>query len=434
MKAPDGGFSRTAAALGALIAGFSLGIALRTFQAPWAAAAVEAVGAIGHIWVAAIRLTVIPLVITLTLAAIVGVSRGASIGGLGGRALLLFVAMLVGAGLFAFAFTRPLLSLVPVDAETTASLRAGTTAAPDAAAPIPEPGTPREGLTALLPSNVFQAAASGDVLAVLLFTAFFGLAVSRLPPDRRDPLQQIFQALADAMMVLVGWILLALPLGVFSLCLEFAFRSGTRVTGVVAVWIALVSAVLIVATLLLYPITALLGRAPMARFARAAAPAQLVAASTRSSLAALPALVRGGQTHLDLPASATGLILPLSVTAFKLNRGVSGIVELLFLARVFGLSLSTGQVAAFFLTQLVLSFSTAGIPSLGTIRSIPAYVAAGIPIEAVLMLNAVETIPDIFKTVLNVTGDMSAATILSRQERRKSSPADPPPSPTPTDA
>ena len=426
MKPSGGGFSRTAAALGALVAGFALGIALRASQAPWAAACVAGVGAIGHVWVAAIRLTVIPLVVTLTLAAIVGVSRSASIGGLGSRALLLFVAMLVGAGLFAFAFTRPLLSLVPVDGDRAASLRAGTAVGSESAPPVPEPGSLRDRLTALLPSNVFQAAASGDVLAVLLFTAFFGLAVTRLPPERRDPLQEIFQALADAMMVLVGWILLVLPLGVFALCLEFAFRSGAGVTGVITVWIVLVSAALLAATLLLYPITAFLGRASMLRFARAAAPAQLVAVSTRSSLAALPALVRGGQVHLDLPSSATGLILPLSVTAFKLNRGVSGIVQLLFLAHVFGLRLTSGQVVAFFLTQLVLSFSTAGVPSLGTIRSIPAYVAAGIPIEAVMMLNAVETIPDIFKTLLNVTGDMSAATILSRRERRNVDPGNPP--------
>ena len=151
-------------------------------------------------------------------------------------------------------------------------------------------------------------------------------------------------------------------------------------TGVIAVWIVLVSVMLLIATVLLYPATALAGRTSISRFARAAAPAQLVAVTTRSSLASLPALVRGGQRHLDLPDSATGLVLPLSVAVFKLNLPVSGVVELLFLAHVFHLRMGPGHVAAFFVTQLVLSFSTAGIPSLGTIRSLPAYVAAGIPL------------------------------------------------------
>jgi proton glutamate symport protein len=420
-----GGFSRTAAALGALVAGFALGIVLRASHAPWAATGVEGIAAIGHVWVAAIRLTVIPLVITLTLSAIVGVSGTGSVGGLGGRAMLLFLAMLVGAGLITFALVTPFLSLYPVDGETAASFQGGTvTPAPDPGPPTPKPATLRERLQALLPSNIFQAAAAGEVLPILLFTAFFGLAVTRLPPERRDPLQQLFRALADTMMVLIGWILKFLPLGVFALCLDFAFRSGTRVTGVIAVWIVLVSAILLTVTVLLYPVTALAGRVPILRFARAVAPAQVVAVSTRSSLASLPALVRGGQKHLALPTPVTGLVLPLSVSVFKLNLPVSGIVELLFLGHIFHVDLGPGQVAAFFLTQLVLSFSTAGIPSLGTIRSIPAYAAAGIPLEAVLMLNAVETVPDIFKTLLNVTGDMSAATILSRRDRRSATNAE----------
>ena len=120
------GFSRTAAALAALVGGFALGIALSGSSSPAAAAFVDAVGAVGQLWVAAIRLTIIPLVVALTLSAIVGVSASGSVGGLGGRALLLFVAMLVGAGLFAFAVTAPVLALYPVDGDTSMSLRAGT--------------------------------------------------------------------------------------------------------------------------------------------------------------------------------------------------------------------------------------------------------------------------------------------------------------------
>ncbi len=144
-----------------------------------------------------------------------------------------------------------------------------------------------------------------------------------------------------------------------------------------------------------------------------------MAIGTRSSLAALPALVAGGQQHLGLPASATGFVLPLAVASFKLNMMISGPVKLLFLAHVFQRPLGIPQLAAFLVTELILSFSTAGVPSLGTVRSLPAYLAAGIPLEAVLMLNAVDTIPDMFKTLTNVTADMSAATILSRRERSR---------------
>ena len=219
-------------------------------------------------------------------------------------------------------------------------------------------------------------------------------------------------------MALVGFVLKLLPIGVFGLCAAFAFRIGVRLTGVIAVWIVLISSVLILVTILLYPFTALAGRVSIPRFAKAVAPAQVVAVGSRSSLASLPALVAGGQQHLGLPASATGFVLPLAVASFKLNRVVSGPVKLLFLAHVFQRPLGVPQLAAFLATEIILSFSTVGVPSMGGVRSIPAYLAAGIPVEAVFLLNAVDTIPDVFKTLTNVTADMSAATILSRRERR----------------
>jgi proton glutamate symport protein len=413
----SGHVSRTVAALAALAAGIALGIALHGSRDPGVDRLVSSVALIGQLWVAAIRMTVIPLVITLTLAAIVGMSGDNSIGTLGVRTVLLFIGMHVAVGLVTLAVAAPIVSLYPADAETASFLGARTPAPP--AVPVPgrlDPASLGDRLKAL-PANIFQAVAAGEILPILLITVFFALAVTRLPPERRDPLKTVFQGLADAMLVLIGWILRILPLGVFALCLEFAFRVGARVTGVLAAWVVLVSGLLLLATLLLYPATAILGRTSLSRFARAVAPAQLVAVSTRSSLASLPALVKGGQTHLALPASATGLVLPLSVTTFKLNRGVSSIAELLFLAHVFHVPLGPSLVAEFFAIQIILSFSTAGIPSLGNVRSIPAYVAIGIPIEAILILNAVETIPDIFKTLINVTGDMSAATILSRRER-----------------
>jgi len=412
------GMSRTLAALLALAAGVALGIALHGSSDPRVERLVAIVAAAGQVWVTAIRLTVVPLMVTLTLAAIVNMSGKASIGALGARTVALFLALFVAAGIVTLIVAAPVVALYPVGADSAASLRTGSTPPPE----VDENVHLGDSLKSLLPTNLFQAAAKGEILSILLFTVFFALACTRLPPERRDPLGAVFQGLADAMLVIVGWILKVLPLGVFALCLDFAFRSGVRATGVIAAWILIVSGVLVVVTLLLYPVSAFFGRVSMARFARGVAPAQLVAVSTRSSLASLPALVRGGQRHLFLPSSATGIVLPLSVTALKLDCSVGPVVQLLFLAHVFQVPLGAARIASFFAIQLILSFSAAGIPSMGTLRSLPAYLAVGIPIEAILILNAVETIPDIFKTLLNVTGDMSAAVMLSRRERSSTLP------------
>ncbi len=412
------GMTRTVGALLALVAGLALGVLIHGSIDPWVLTLEEAVAVIGQLWVAAIRVTVLPLVISLTLVAIVGAQRDRSIGALGAKTFLLFVLMLFAAGLVTFAVGPAAISLYPVDAGTAASLRAGTSAAaPALETTRAEPQSVGDWLMALIPINLVRAAASGEILPLLLFTVCFAVAVTRLAPEPRDLLRRVFQAFADAMMVLIGWILKVLPLGVFALCLDFAFRAGVRVTGVIAVWVALVSAMLLLVTALLYPVTAILGRVPLSRFARALAPAQAVAVSTRSSLASLPAMIEGGRKHLGLPASATGFVLPLSVAVFKLNMAISGPIKILFLAHVLQINVGLHQLAVFLVTHVILSFSTAGIPAHGSLHSLPAYMAAGIPVEAVVILTAVDAIPDIFKTLANVTADMSAATILSRRER-----------------
>lgn len=128
-------------------------------------------------------------------------------------------------------------------------------------------------------------------------------------------------------------------------------------------------------------------------------------------------MVEGGRKHLGLPASATGFVLPLSVAVFKLNMAISGPIKILFLAHVLQLNVGLPQLAVFLVTHVILSFSTAGIPAHGSLNTLPAYMAAGIPVEAVVILTAVDAIPDIFKTLANVTADMSAAVILSRRDR-----------------
>jgi Na+/H+-dicarboxylate symporter len=103
------------------------------------------------------------------------------------------------------------------------------------------------------------------------------------------------------------------------------------------------------------------------------------------------------------------------VSVFKVNRTISATVKLLFLSHVFGTPLSAPQIAAFVVTVIILSFSAVGVPGGGSaFKTLPAYLAAGVPIEGVVILETVDTIPDIFKTLLNVTGDMTAATVLTR--------------------
>jgi Na+/H+-dicarboxylate symporter len=374
---------------------------------------------LGHLWLASLQMTVLPLVVVYILAAIVGAGGSDPLGALGTKAIALFVALLVLAALFTLLVTPPLISAAAPDTSAFALLRQSTTvpqAAREAAAAAP--GSVTDWIGNLLPSNLFEAARRGDVLPLLLFSAMLALAIRRLPDERRTPLQNGIESLAAAMFILVRWLLAATPLGVLALSYALGRDTGLEAVGVLGGLVILQCGVMALFTLVLYPLSAIAGRVSIGAFARAVAPAQLVAVSTRSSIAALPALVDGGTTHLRLPQSATSFVLPLTVSLFKVNRTISGCSKLLFLAYVYGVPLTAGTIVSFVASVVVLSFTSVGVPNGGSaFKTLPAYLAAGLPIEGIIIAEAVETIPDIMKTVLNVTGDMSAAAVLSRSSR-----------------
>jgi proton glutamate symport protein len=385
---------------------------------PAFAAVAEALEPLGAAWVAALQATVLPLVVTHLFAAVVCAGGTRSLGRLGTRAVALFLGMLALGGVATALLAPGVVGWYRPDATLLAEI--GAASLPDVArqAAAAGPASAGEWVSGLVPKNLFAAAARGDILPILIFTALFGAAVRRLPDAQRRPFADLAHAASAAMLTVVRWVLLLTPLGVFSFTFSLALGTGGDVAGVLGSFVLVQSGFLLAATLLLYPIAALAGRVPVRTFASAVLPAQVVGLSTRSSLAALPALVEGGRSRLRLSETATGFVLPLSASIFKLNRTVSSTVKLLFLAHVYGIAIDPVTIATFLATVMLLSFTIVGVPGGGgAFRTLPAYLAAGLPIEGVVILEAVDTIPDIFKTLLNVTGDMTAAAILTRAER-----------------
>jgi Na+/H+-dicarboxylate symporter len=404
--------TRVLISLGAAVAG---GIAIGAYGGAPLLRVADAIAPIGTLWVNAIRMTVIPLVVSLIITGVASASDIKAIGRLGGRTLLVFGLLLVGTAIIVMPFAPALFSLLPHRAGRP-PLPSGAAEATDQLMTSGQTQTFASWVTSLIPSNPVAAAASGSMVPLILFTLVFGLAIAHGPASTRSTLVGFFQALADAMLMLVRWIVKVAPIGVFALVLPLAARAGTTLAGAIGFYIVAYAGASLVMSALLYPVVALGGRIPIARFARAALPAQLIAFSSSSSIASLPALVESAEGGLGLPAPITGFVLPLSVSTFKLAAPVSWTVGALFIGWFYGVPLHTRELATIAFAAVFLAFAAPGIPRGAFIMLTPLFLAIGLPAEGIGILIAVDAIPDTFATVLNVTGDLAAAALVARSD------------------
>ena len=397
-----------------LIAGLIAGIALSPVDGPAVESAAAAFALVGELWLNGLRMTVLPLIVALLVTGIAATRDTAASGRLAGRALAAF-AVVIAASSTLPALVMPLvLEAWPVSPAARAALLAGV----DAGAPLPTQPPLRDWFAGIVPVNPFGAAADGAILPLVVFTLLFGLAVARLEPARRAPLVGFFQAVADATLILVHWVLWAAPLGVFALALGVGRQGGVAAAGALGQYTLLMCALAVVVTLAMYPVAALFGGTPTRRFAAAVAPAQAVAFSTQSSLACLPALLAGAQERLGLSRRVSGVVLPLAVSVFKATSPALNLAVVIFVAHVTGVPLDPWRLVLGVAVAFLTSFGVAGVPGQASFltTTVPISAVMGVPMELLLLLLAIEVIPDIFRTVGNVTADLAVTAVVARRE------------------
>lgn len=401
----------------ALIAGLVVGVAAAASGNETVLQVVEALAPIGTLWVNAIRMTVIPLVVSLIIVSIASVADLRTIGRLGGRSLMVFGLMLAGLALIAVPVLPRIFTLMPGASGGQQALPPGAAEAAGELVASGQTPTVVGWLTSLIPGNPIAAAAQGAMLPLLVFTMLFAFAVSRSPAAARETLLGFFRAVSEAMLVLVRGVIALAPIGIFALVAALAARTGLRMAGAIGFYIVAYSLVHIAAILLVYPAVGLAG-VPVRRFARAALPAQLIAFTSSSSIASLPALVEGAERGLGIPSRVTGFVLPLAVSIFKFAAPVSWTMAAAFVASFYGIALDAGDLLVVGLAAVFLAFGAPGIPRGAFLMLAPLFEAVGLPVEGIGILIAVDAIPDMFATTLNVTGDMGAVAIVGSWERR----------------
>ncbi len=373
----------------------------------------DSIAPVGALWVNAIRMTVIPLVVSLLITGIASASDVKAIGRLGARSLVVFFGLLTAMSVIMIPLAAFAFSLLPPMSGSRPTLPPG---AAEAASQLVEGGhvqTFSAWLTGLIPTNPIAAAANGAMLQLVLFTLLFAVAVARIATESRAAIVGFFKAVGDAMLVLVRWVILLAPIGVFALVLPLTVHVGASVAGAIGLYVVAYSALSIVGMLVLCPMVALTSRIGLKQFAMAALPPQIIAFGSSSSIATLPALVESAEQNLKLSPEVTGFVLPLAVSTLKIAGPVSWTVGALFVGYFYGVPLHARELALVGLACIFLAFGVPGVPRGAFIMIAPLFAAIGLPIEGIGILIAVDAIPDTFATSLNVTGDLAATVIVA---------------------
>lgn len=392
----------------ALVAGLGLGIVAA--GQGFAATGIVIAQPIGTAWLNGLQMTIVPLVVSLLVIGIAATADAARAGQLTTRAMILFMVLLWTGAILSAVLTPFLLVVWPIDPGAGAALKASL---PDvqAVGDVPPFG---DFLAAIVPSNPVTAAANNAFLSLIVFTLAFAFAITRLAKPQRDLLVSFFRAVADAMIVVIGWVLRLGPIGVFALAFLVGAKAGGEAFGALLHYVLIVTSVGTVLWIASFFIGAIGGRISIINFARATASAQAVAISTQSSLASLPAMLRGAE-QIGVHTQHSGVILPLAVAVFRATGPAMNLAVAIYVAILFGVPLTWQNLAAGVAVASITTLGAVSLPgSITFISSIaPIAAAMGVPIAPLGLLVAIETFPDIMRTLGNVTMDLAVTATLS---------------------
>jgi DAACS family dicarboxylate/amino acid:cation (Na+ or H+) symporter len=289
-----------------------------------------------------------------------------------------------------------------------------------AAVPAPATGTDLSGpsfLVNLIPKNPIQSAADGDMLALMVFALFFGMAMAVVPRDKTRGLTETLEGIFAVSIKLTGWVLAIAPFGVTALLFSLTARLGYDILQHLGLYVLVVLGGLLFHHVVIYSLSVrLLAKMSPRFFFRSVEDAMLMAFSTASSTATLPTAIKVAEENLKLPPQISRFVLTLGAAANQNGTALFEGVTVLFLAQFYGIELSIGQQIVVVLICIMGGIGTAGVPA----ASIPVVIMilgiVGVPAEGIGMILGVDRLLDMARTTLNVTGDLAAAVVVSHGE------------------
>ncbi|OQX88086.1 dicarboxylate/amino acid:cation symporter [candidate division KSB1 bacterium 4484_87] len=275
----------------------------------------------------------------------------------------------------------------------------------------------------IIPQNPMYSLSNGKMLQIIFFALLLGIALTMIPADRAAPVIKFFEGINDAMIQIVNLIMELAPYGVFALIAAIIGEFGLGILGPLAKYSIVVLVGLILHIILTYNILLKIFTKVRSRdFFRGIRPAQLIAFSSSSSSATLPVTMECVEENLGVSKEISSFVLPLGATINMDGTALYQGVAAVFIAQVFGMDLNITQQLTIVLTATLASIGAAGVPGVGMITLTMVLKTIGVPLEGIALILGVDRILDMCRTVVNISGDSTCATVIASSEGQISIP------------
>ncbi len=404
-----------------LVGGIAVGGLARMLGVDWLVDVLVGLEPLGDGFIRLISMVVVPLVVGSLTVAAASLGDGRRLAGIGGRTLAYFLGttvIAVGIGVALAWIVQPGVGMDPATREALAAQFQSDVAA------VAAPGTAERGwldaLVELVPKNPVAAAAQMDLLPLIVATVLFGVALGAIPEERRRVIIIFFQAINDAAMVIIGWFMKLAPYAVFALIAATVARFGTDLLQRLLVYSLVVVAGCVLHVLGTFSVALrFLARVKVVDFYRSVAEAPLLAFSTASSNATLPVSMDVAERKLGISNRVASFVIPagatLNMNGSALYKGVTAV----FILQVYGLPFGFEELMIILVTATAAAVAGVGIPGSSLVTTLIVLNALGLGPQAaagIALVVGLDRILDMFRTAVNVTGDLTCAAYIARVE------------------
>ncbi len=370
---------------------------------------------VGRLWLNGLIMIVIPLVISTLALGVAGLGSIARVGRIGALTLLTFLSLTAIAATIGLVLVNVVRPGSRLDPGIRAGLMETYQSQSDQAMGLAEGGLSMDLLVNIVPRNPVRAMADFNMLGVIFFSLMVGVALTRIPAERARPLLDVLESIAHVSVAVIDLVMAVAPLAVACLIFSVTARFGLDLLASLARYVLTVVSGLALFMAVVYPLfLKFIARRSPAAFFREAWIVMMTAFSTSSSNATLPTTLRVAEERLGVPNEVAGFVVPLGATMNMNGTALFEGVTVLFVAQVFGITLSLGQQLLVVLMSVVVAIGTAGVPG----GSIPLLMIVlgmvGAPMQGIAIVLGVDRILDMCRTTVNVTGDLVTTTIVER--------------------